>query len=88
MVCNKCDLPGDAAWQDRSAVYVSAATGEGLDALIAAIAARLVPQAPPAGQAVPFMPWHVATLAELRQALAGRHRTGACELLARFALAS
>lgn len=56
-VVNKSDLP--AAW-DRSAapnaVEVSAATGDGLQALIAAVSRRLLPEVPPPGAAVPFTP--------------------------------
>ncbi len=57
MVVNKVDLP--AAWiLDRAgnAVRVSAATGEGLADLCAALAQWLVPEVPPAGAAVPFTP--------------------------------
>lgn len=54
-VVNKIDLP--AAWPvPTNAVAVSATTGQGLDGLIAAVVARLVPEAPPPGTALPFMP--------------------------------
>ena len=57
VVVNKVDLP--AAWnteQDTAVVRVSAATGQGLAELCAALARWLVPEAPPAGAAVPFTP--------------------------------
>ena len=57
LVVNKTDLP--PAWDLEAvspAVRVSAATGAGLDALVAAVAVRLVPDPPPAGAAVPFTP--------------------------------
>jgi tRNA modification GTPase len=54
---NKIDLP--PLWdleRAKDAVHVSARTGEGLDALCRTIVGTLVPEAPPAGQAVPFTP--------------------------------
>jgi tRNA modification GTPase len=54
-VVNKIDLP--PAWDWRAAegaVFVSARTGEGLEALCAALSGWLVPEPPPAGVAVPF----------------------------------
>jgi tRNA modification GTPase len=62
----KCDLPGDAP---ADAVRVSAKTGEGLDALLAAVAARLVPDAPPPGVAVPFTTAQVEALTAARGAV-------------------
>jgi tRNA modification GTPase len=55
LVVNKVDLP--PAWdatQAAGAVRVSARTGAGIPELCAAIAWRLVPQAPAAGAALPF----------------------------------
>jgi tRNA modification GTPase len=55
LVINKVDLP--AAWdlsRAAGAIHVSARTGAGIPELCAAIAGRLVPEAPPAGAAVPF----------------------------------
>lgn len=55
IVVNKIDLP--SAWSAPAGVVcVSATTGEGLDDLVAAIVGRLVPEAPPAGTAMPFTP--------------------------------
>ncbi len=68
-VVNKSDLP--PAWDRTSApnaIHVSALTGEGLTELCAAVIARLVPDPPPPGAAVPF----TLQLCE-RIALAQRH---------------
>ena len=55
LVLNKIDLPAAWYWNDvPAAVRVSARTGSGLDDLCQAITRRLVPEAPPAGAAVPF----------------------------------
>jgi tRNA modification GTPase len=63
---NKIDLP--TVWdlgQAEGAVRVSARSGEGLDALCSVIVEALVPEAPPAGQAVPFTPELCGRLEEL-----------------------
>jgi tRNA modification GTPase len=55
LVVNKTDLP--PSWdlsEAKDAVHVSARTGEGLEALCAALSGWLVPEPPPAGSAVPF----------------------------------
>ena len=53
LVHNKCDLPEVPA--DRPpGVQTSALRGDGIEDLLAAVAARLVPNPPPAGAAVPF----------------------------------
>lgn len=70
-VINKSDLP--SAWNLESAsgaVRVSARTGEELEELCAAVVARLVPDPPPAGAAVPFMPRLCEGIAEAQRALA------------------
>jgi tRNA modification GTPase len=55
LVVNKADLP--AAWDDAGALpRVSATTGRGVAELASALAGWLVPEAPPAGAAVPFTP--------------------------------
>jgi tRNA modification GTPase len=78
-VLNKCDLaaPGD----ERPGLRTSALQGHGVDELARAIAARLVPAAPPTGEAVPFLPEHVQALVEARAALAGGDTAGAARLL-------
>ena len=61
-VASKSDLP--AAWDeaDQAALAVSAATGDGLTALLAAIASRLVPSVPESGSLIPVLPEQVAWL--------------------------
>jgi tRNA modification GTPase len=55
VVINKSDLPAAWDWATvPTAVRVSAATGEGIPNLLTRIAARLVPESPPAGEAVPY----------------------------------
>lgn len=77
LVINKCDLP--ASWDAPSdAIRVSARTGEGIAALIAALVRRLVPVAPAPGAAVP----HTPRLADLiERAGAAGTREEAIELL-------
>ncbi len=77
VVVNKADQP--AATEGLAGVpRISAATGEGIDTLIAAIVARLVPTPPEPGEAVPFMP----ALADLVEAAHADPATG-LPLLAR-----
>ncbi|HWE37122.1 MAG TPA: GTPase [Isosphaeraceae bacterium] len=64
VVANKCDLP--AAWDAGDWPSVSAGRGDGLDALAVAIVARLVPDPPPPGAAVPFRARHVEVLSQHR----------------------
>ncbi len=58
LVSNKSDLP-PVPGAHPAAMNVSAATAAGVDELCRAIAQRLVPQPPPPGAAVPFLPEHV-----------------------------
>lgn len=80
-VWNKCDLlanRGEGRW-------TSAATGEGIAALAAAIVDCLIPRPPEPGQAVPFLPQQVEQLRLAREALAASDATSAArhlELLA------
>ncbi len=53
VVHNKCDLP-PAPGARSTGLSISASTGEGVEALLRVIAARLVPDPPPPGAAVPF----------------------------------
>lgn len=56
-VINKIDLPPVWEWQrGENAIRVSARTGEGLSELCTALVARLVPDPPSPGAAVPFTP--------------------------------
>jgi tRNA modification GTPase len=70
-VLNKSDLA--PAWDVASipdAVCVSALTGAGLPELCAAVIARLVPDPPPPGAAVPFTPRLCEGIAQAQRALA------------------
>jgi tRNA modification GTPase len=70
VVANKCDLP--AAWTPGDAgagLVVSAERGDGLAALSAEVARRLVPDPPAPGAGVPFRAAHAHRLAAAAQAL-------------------
>ncbi len=79
LVATKADLP--AAWDvtrlspsGKAACVVSAESGAGLEALIAAIVSVLVPDLPEPGAGVPFRPEHLGALERARLALsAGDH---------------
>ncbi len=73
LVLNKTDQPPGWDWTTVEAVRVSATTGTGLADLSAAVTARLVPNPPLPGEAVPFTP-ALAALADLagRLAAAGK----------------
>ncbi|WZO97366.1 GTPase [Isosphaeraceae bacterium EP7] len=81
IVANKSDLP--AAWDEGQvdALAVSAATGEGLPALIEAIAARLTMNAPGARDAVPFRVEHVDALRRASIHLSEGNQAAAIETL-------
>jgi tRNA modification GTPase len=85
-VFNKCDLPAAASTTDLRGLAISAATGAGLDELMDAIASRLVPQPPAAGQAMPFLASHVQALWEARRAVASNDCSAARLALARLNL--
>jgi tRNA modification GTPase len=90
-VHNKCDLfdPRESAAANRPpGLFVSALSGEGIDQLEREIGVRLVPHAPPAGAAVPFLTSQVETLAKIRAALRTGQLAAAGELLARIETAS
>lgn len=83
LVYNKCDLIDEATLQRPSGLFASALMGAGMEALLNAVVARLVPEAPPPGAAVPFTSEQAdvlrtalaeVTRGELRAA-AGRLRT-------------
>ena len=86
LVANKADLP--PAWEPSDpvlagapVVIVSAERGEGLDLLIAAIVAALVPTPPEPGAGVPFRPAQFVRLESARHALlAGELETAIREL--------
>jgi tRNA modification GTPase len=68
-VVNKADLPRAWGPDPASTLIVSAERGDGLDPLIAAIAARLVPEPPPPGAGVPFRPEHLDRIERIRHML-------------------
>ncbi len=70
VVANKCDLP--ASWDESAfeARAVSAERGDGVEALTASVAARLVPDPPEPGSGVPFRPIYARRLAAIRDRLA------------------
>jgi len=75
-VVNKTDLP--AAWDTQGVepiVRVSARTGEGLPKLCTALVARLVPDPPSPGAAVPFTSRLCAGIAEPRRCLQAGDKT-------------
>ena len=83
IVANKCDLP--AAWSpaDLDAVAVSAQHGDGIEELVATVARRLVPDAPPPSRGVPFRASQVRRLRAARDALvAGDHGSAVRNLAA------
>jgi tRNA modification GTPase len=70
VVVNKSDLPPAWDWAlVPTAVPVSAATGEGIPHLLTRIAARLVPDPPPTGAAVPYTPTLADRIVAARSAL-------------------
>lgn len=63
-VYNKCDL----AQPPKESLAVAALHGTGMDRLLATISRRLVPLEPKPGQAIPFLPDHIAALEQRLQA--------------------
>jgi tRNA modification GTPase len=73
-IANKSDLApawsrADIPIDPRGIVTVSADRGDGVPNLITTIVERLVPDPPPAGQAVPFRPAHLDDLSQVRASL-------------------
>lgn len=66
VVHNKADLPTTPEARRPAGLHVSAVAGTGIDELIAAIVARLVPHPPAPGEAVPFTPRQIDELRRLR----------------------
>lgn len=62
VVHNKCDIMTPDGPPRREGLSTSATRGDGIDALAAAIARRLAPEAPPPGAAVPFTQAQVEAL--------------------------
>jgi tRNA modification GTPase len=69
IVWNKCDLLTNAPEHIAAGARVSATTGQGIESLSQAIAARLVPNPPARPAAVPITRAQVARLEDLRQQL-------------------
>jgi tRNA modification GTPase len=89
-VWNKVDLLSAGAAPSRgdcdaqtlqSSLYTSAATGEGIADLAAAIARLLVPISPAGGEAVPFSARHLESLALARAAIKRQDRASALDAL-------
>ncbi len=78
VVHSKCDLPAAGEAERTEGLRTSAREGLGIDALVAEIAARLVPQPPPAGAGVPFVEAQFRRLSFAAEALDhGRSDTAA-----------
>jgi tRNA modification GTPase len=77
IVANKSDLP--AAWEPMPGAMevVSAEHGDGIEALISALARRVVPMPPPPGAAVPFRPAHLRRIERAYAALQAGDRATA-----------
>jgi tRNA modification GTPase len=68
-VLNKIDLEPDRSCGKAFDLHTSAATGVGVDRLLAAISDWICPDLPSVGSAVPFRPWHVERLTDLWTAI-------------------
>jgi len=69
VVHNKSDLASAAGPQRPPGMMTSALRGDGIEPLLAVIAQRLVPDAPRAGDAVPFDPAQMVRLEQATEAL-------------------
>ncbi len=87
VVAHKCDLPqwvGPDAWADELASTwqrVSSETGEGVDAILRAVSARLVPEIPPAGTALPVTERQVTLLRRAHEAIEEKELTACQEMI-------
>jgi tRNA modification GTPase len=70
-VVNQCDLAPRGPEHPADAIATSAVTGEGIDTLLSAIAARLVPDPPALQEAVPFTARQRELLSTVQEALQG-----------------
>jgi len=84
VVHNKRDLPVGPARARPEGLWTSALYGEGVDALVRAIAERLVPHPPPAGAAVPFTAEQVDRLESAAAATSRKDAACAAEILGRI----
>lgn len=71
VAANKADLAPAWPEADLGALPVSAGRGDGIEPLIAALAARLVPDPPPPGSGVPFRPDQLRRLRAIRARIEG-----------------
>ncbi len=69
VVANKADLPASWRPEGPEILTISAERGDGIEALAAAIARRLVPDPPAPGAGVPFRPGQVRRLDQARHDL-------------------
>jgi len=84
-VISKADLlTTDLASVAENAITTSAVTGSGIAELLAAVIPSLLPQQPPPGVAVPFLPAHFNSLTETRQALEDENTAAAALALQSF----
>lgn len=82
VIAHKSDLPVHPGVDvPRGAIHVSSRTGAGLDDLFAAILARLMPQLPPTGTAIPVTPAQVDLLTQLRDDIVRRDQDAICRRL-------
>lgn len=68
IVAHKSDLP--SAWNDEippQAIAASSVTRDGVDRLVTAIVARLIPEVPPFGTAIPVTPRQLRILGQLAE---------------------
>ena len=81
VVHNKADLPAVDAPLRPASIETSATTKNGIDRLIQAIVARLAPESPAPGAAVPFDESHFQALGQAAEALARGNRPAAAAVL-------
>jgi tRNA modification GTPase len=84
VVHNKCDLPSIAASGRPAGIHVSAVTGLGLEELKHAMTARMTPDPPWPGAAVPFTVRQVGLLREAQRHLAAQEHAAAQDCLQRL----
>jgi tRNA modification GTPase len=82
VIHHKCDQAGTPPDSRPAGLAVSSLTGQGIDELCRAIAARLVPDSPQPGEAVPFSPRQVGVLEQALTAVERREGQSAAKLLA------
>jgi tRNA modification GTPase len=81
VVHSKSDLPPALADNRPPGLYTSAVTGQGIDQLVGVIAARVVPDPPPARAAVPFTVRQIDSLQTALGAVTAEDSSGAIAAL-------